>query len=440
MTWIPAPPIVSFYLVGKGVGEMGHERFRLTAAKVKREKAPGMYADGGGLYLQVRGATSRCWILRYTLDGRARYLGLGSADVISLADARARADDARRLLVDKIDPIEHRAAARQAARRARAAVVTFREAATRYIAAHAPGWRNATHAKQWPATLEAHVYPILGPLPVQAIDTGLVVKVLEPIWLTIPETAGRVRGRVESVLDWAAARGYRQGDNPARWRGHLDHLLPSRASVRGVKHHAALPFLEIGAFFAALGARAGVAPRALAFTILTAARTSEALGASWAEIDLDAAVWTVPPERIKTKREHRVPLSPPALVLLRQIKAEQERAGASAYVFPGDRPGQPLSNMALLGLLRRMGRSDVTTHGFRSTFRDWAAERTNFPREVAEMALAHAIGSKVEAAYRRGDLFKKRRQLMDAWGKYCGTVAPAGELVPMQPTARGGPA
>lgn len=268
--------------------------------------------------------------------------------------------------------------------------------------------------------------PTIGDLPVAAIDTALVMKIVEPLWSTKTETASRVRGRIELILDWAAARGYRAGDNPARWRGHLDKLLPARTKVRKVKHHAALPYGDLPAFMAGLRGREGVSARCLEFVILTAARTGEAVGARWAEIDLAAKVWTVPAERMKAHREHKVPLSQRAVEILEGLPREGD------YVFPGGKADKPLSNMALLATLRRMERPDLTGHGFRSTFRDWCAEQTAFPAEVAEMALAHVVSDKVEAAYRRGDLFRKRAQLMDAWGRYCGAERAAGGVVPMR--------
>ena len=291
--------------------------------------------------------------------------------------------------------------------------LSFRTCAQRYIAAHEAGWRNPKHRAQWPSTLERYAYPVFGDLPVASIDTALVTNAIEPIWNQKPETASRVRGRIEAVLDWATAREYRQGENPARWRGHLDKLLPARAKVRRVKHHTALPYDRMPDFMTALRAQGGVAAQALQFLILTAARTSEVIGARACEIR--GKTWTVPAERMKGEREHRVPLRTAALAIVEAMSYEH----GGEFVFPGGRRGKPLSQMALAMTLRRMGRSDLTVHGFRSTFRDWAAERTGFPREAAEAALAHVIPDKVEAAYRRGDLFDRRRQLMQAWDRYC---------------------
>lgn len=307
--------------------------------------------------------------------------------------------------------------------------MTFKDAAERYIAAHRAGWRNAKHAAQWGATLKAYAEPIIGESSVQTIDVGLVLKLLEPIWSKKPETASRVRGRIESILDWATARGLRRGENPARWRGHLDKLLPARGKVCKVRHHAALPYAELPGFLAQLRERESVAARALEFAILTAARTGETIGTTWGEISWTDRVWTIPGARMKAGKEHRVPLCDRALAILEEMQRLQPVSDADAYVFPGSKRGQPLSNMAALMLLRRMKRDDLTVHGFRSSFRDWAAERTNFPSEAAEMALAHAVGDKVEAAYRRGDMFEKRRRLMDAWAGYCAHAAQTGAVV-----------
>ena len=296
--------------------------------------------------------------------------------------------------------------------------MTFDECAKAYIDAHKAGWRHAKHHEQWRNSLARYVSPVFGSQPAAAIDVALVMKVLDPIWTTKPETAVRVRGRIEAVLDWAKARGFRDGDNPARWRGHLSNLLPRRSKVRAVKHYAALPYSEIGAFMSDLRSREGIAATALKFLILTVARTSEVLGARWSEIDWGLRMWTIPALRMKGAREHRVPLSTDALTALDQMKVL-----GSDFLFPGGAPGRGLWQTALLKQLTRMGHNDITAHGFRSTFRDWAAERTNFPSEVVEMALAHAVGNKVEAAYRRGDLFEKRRRLMDAWAEFL-TEAP----------------
>ncbi len=404
---------------------------RLDALKVSRLKKPGLYADGAGLYLQVTHAGARSWIFRYRC-GRAakraaRDMGLGSLSTITLAEAREAAREARKLILADIDPIEDRRVRVAKAALETAKLTTFEDAAERYIKAHKPGWRNLKHGEQWRSTLKTYAFPVIGRLPVQGVDVGLVLKVLEPIWTQKPETASRVRGRIESVLDWAAARKLRQGDNPARWQGLLKELLPSHKKVRRVVHHPALSYSEIGTFMAALKEQPGTAALALQFLILTGARTGEVIGARWAEIDMEAAVWTVPAERMKAGKEHKVPLSKPALAILKEMALI-----GGEYVFPGGKKAKPLSNGAILMLLRRMGRSDLTAHGFRSTLRDWISERTNYPREVAEMTLGHAIGNKVEAAYRRGELFEKRKRLMAEWAKYCGTVELAGKVVPIR--------
>jgi integrase len=375
---------------------------------------PGYYSDGGGLYLKVSGGAGRSWVFRYRVAGRLREMGLGSAHTISLSDslsdARQAATECRKLRVQGVDPIDARRNERTRAKLEAGTGMTFRECAERYIAAHRVAWRNAKHAEQWRSTLAAYAFPIFGDLPVQAIDLGFVMKVIEPIWAAKTETASRLRGRIESILDWAATRGYRKGDNPARWRGHLDNLLPKRTKVRKVQHHAALPYVCPGRHFHSGAARSTGCRRAGTGVLHSdATRTFETIGAVGRNRP-GRAVWTIPADRIKAGKEHKVPLSTPAAAILQKLAA----ARTTDFVFAGGKPGKPLSNMALLALLRRMGRSNVTVHGFRSAIRDWAAELTNFPREVCEMALAHAIGDKVEAAYRRGDLFAKRRQLMEA--------------------------
>ena len=403
----------------------------LTALAVTRAKAPGLYGDGNGLYLQVSRVGSKSWLLRFRLNGRRRDMGLGALTDVSLADARVKAHDARKLIAGGIDPIDAKREAREAVALEKASAVTFKAAAEAYIAAHADTWRNKKHRDQWPNTLRDYVYPVVGKLPVAAVNVGHVVKILEPIWTKKPETSSRVRGRIEAVLDWAKARGYRTGENPARWRGHLENLMPERKRVAKVKHHPALPYADVGAFMADLKKMPGTAPLAFQFLILTAARTSEVIGAIWDEIDLTAKTWTVPAERIKTGKEHRVPLSEAALAILKKMGDPEK----SKLVFPGGKKGKPLSTNALLAVLDRMNRDTITAHGFRSSFRDWCAEQTNYPREVAESALAHAVGDKVERAYRRGDLFEKRAQLMKEWAAYCATVAKtekAAKVIPIR--------
>jgi integrase len=392
---------------------------RLTALKVEKTKKPGMYPDGGGLYLRVTTEGARNWVLRYMLDGRPRWMGLGPLSLYGLADARARALDARRKRHDGIDPIEARRAERVRQRLDAAKAITFKQCAESYIAAHRAGWRNEKHKYQWCATLSTYAYPVIGALPVQAVDTALVVKVLEPIWTTKSETASRVRQRIENILDFAKVCGYRDRENPARWRGHLDNLLPAHSRVRDVEHLAALPYTALPAFLANLRAREAVAARALEFLILTGARTGEVIGARWNEIDLLDKTWTLPATRMKAHREHRVPLSMRALAILRGMQTGCEGNHGDTFVFPGPKPGTPLSNTALLMLLRRMGVDNLTVHGFRATFKTWASERTSFQNEIAEAALAHVIGDKVEQAYRRGDLFERRRRLMTQWATFC---------------------
>lgn len=376
-----------------------------------RKATPGIHADGRGLYLLVKPSGARSWFLRYQMDGRRREMGLGPYPAVTLERAREKVQAARALMAEHRDPLAHRGD--RSPRK-------FRTAAEELIKARRPTWQNAKHAAQWEATLETYAFPVLGDLAVSHIGTDEVLRVLNPIWTEKPETATRVRQRIEAVLDYAGARGWREGDNPARWRGHLDKLLAKRTEVAAVEHHAALPWQEMAAFMTTLRQEQGTAARALEFTILTACRTGEVLGARWPEVDLEARLWTVPAERMKgrktQRRPHRVPLSEPALTLLRSLP----RIEGEEHVFPGGKQGKPLSTMAMLAVLRRMGRADLTTHGFRSTFRDWAAESTHFPRELAEGALAHVLKNKAEAAYQRGDLVERRRELMDAWAGWCG--------------------
>jgi integrase len=398
---------------------------KLSALAVNRAKTRGYHGDGGGLYLRVGPTGAKSWVYRFKEAGRLHEMGLGPLHTISLAEARQKALECRKTRIEGKDPLAEKRAQRARARLDAANAITFKDCAERYIAAHKAGWRNTIHAAQWPSSLGAYVYPVFGDLPVQAIDVGFVLKAIEPIWTAKPETAGRVRGRIESVLDWATARGYRIGENPARWRGHLENLLPKKSKVRRVEHHPALPYPEVASFLPELRRDSGVGARALEFLILTAARSGEVLGARWSEFDMTARVWIVPGERMKSGREHRVPLSDAALVVIEQMAAIRQ----SEFVFPA-RNGK-LDKSVFHELLHRgMGRQ-ITAHGFRSTFRDWAAERTGFPAEVADMALAHTVGDKVEAAYRRGDLFEKRRQIMDAWARFCDMPA-GGAVVPIR--------
>jgi integrase len=359
-------------------------------------------------------------------------MGLGPVALYGLQDARARALDARRKRHEGIDPIEARRADRARQLLDAAKAVTFKQCAENYIASHRAGWRNEKHKYQWSATLSTYAYPVIGALPVQGVDTTLTLKVLEPIWTTKSETASRVRQRIENILDFAKVRGYREGENPARWRGHLDKLLPSHSKIREVEHLAALPYAELPAFLASLRTREAIAARAFEFLIVTAARTGEVIGARWGEIDLFDKTWTVPASRMKARREHRVPLSARALSILDEMQASRQGGDPDAFVFTGPKPGKPLSNMALLMLLRRMRLDNLTVHGFRATFKTWASERTSFQNEIVEAALAHVIGDKVEQAYRRGDLFEKRRRLMQQWALYCTATPKADKVVELK--------
>jgi integrase len=343
-------------------------------------------------------------------------------------EARTAAGKARRLVLEGIDPIEARRTQREARMIAEAKRLTFAQCVDRYLDAHADGWRNPKHRAQWRATLKTYAGKVLGPLDVAAVDTGLVLRVLEPIWKSKTETASRLRGRIESVLDWATVHRLRQGPNPAQWKGHLDKLLAAPTKVSKVRHHPALPFAEVGAFMGELREQLGIGAAALEFTVLCAARTGEVRGATWAEFDLDAHVWTIPADRMKAQREHRVPLSAAARAVLK--KMDESRLGE--FVFPGAKEGRPLSDMSLTAVLRRMKRDGITVHGFRSTFRDWAAEQTGYPQHLIEMALAHTIANKTEAAYRRGDLLDKRARLMAEWARYCAKPLKAGDVVPIK--------
>lgn len=401
---------------------------KLSAKRIKGLTEKGRYGDGDNLYLCVGSGGRKSWSLLYTIAGRNRQMGLGPLDEdFGLVEARDRAAELRKLIRRGVDPLEERRAEKQ---KAAPTVVTFREVAEDCITALIPGWTNDKSEGQWRQSLVTYAYPVLGEMDVAAITTDEVYRVLEPIWAAKPETAGRVRARIEKVLDRATARKLRTGDNPARLKGNLDHLLAKQSKVKRVKSHAALPYAEASNFMSDLRKRDGVAARAFEFAILTAARTSEALGATWNEIDLEAGMWTIPANRMKARRDHRVPLSDAAVGLLRSLP----RQDGCDYVFISPMAkGKPLSNMALLSTLKRMGRDDLTAHGFRSTFRDWAAETTAYPDAVVEMALAHAISNAVEAAYRRGDLIEKRKRLMAEWSAYCaGRGAAAVSVVPIR--------
>jgi integrase len=350
-------------------------------------------------------------------------MGLGSLADVSLKAAREKARAARSLMIDGTDPIDARKARKQALRAESAKRIPFKEAAEKYIESHKAGWKSEKHAAQWTATLTTYAYPVIGNLAVSEIETGHIVKILEPIWATTTDTASRLRGRIENVLDWAKARHYRQGENPARWKGHMENLLPAKGQVRKVRHQPAMAFSDLPGFMEELRGRAGQSARALELTILTAARTSEIVNARWDEFDLKDALWIVPDERMKAGQEHRVPLSDRAVAILKGLP----RVKGSPFLFPGRTSKKSLSNMAMLELLRGM-MDGLTVHGFRSSFRDWAGENTNFAREVIEQAMAHRLKDKAEAAYRRGDALEKRRKLMQAWSRYC-AAPPAGSNV-----------
>ena len=391
---------------------------KLSALAVTRAKAKGMLADGGGLYVQITGTGAKTWLFCFNYQKKPHEMGLGPVHAIPLKLAREKATDCRRMLAEGINPLAVKREERERRILDEARTMTFKACADAYIAAHEAAWRNEKHVAQWRSTIDTYAGPAFGKLPVQDVDVALVMKVIEPLWQTKTETASRLRGRIESVLDWATVRNFRKGENPARWKGHLENLLPKRAKVQKVEHHPALPYKEIGAFMAEVRKQKGMAALALEFAILTAARTGEVIGATWDEVDVEGKTWVVPAGRIKAGKEHRVPLSPAALAILTEV--HQLKAKDDGYVFPGGKEGRPLSNMALLQLLKRMKRTDLTAHGFRSTFRDWAAEQTDFPSEVVEMALAHTVSDKVEAAYRRGDMLEKRVKLMEAWAGACG--------------------
>jgi integrase len=389
---------------------------KLSAILVSRLDKPGYHGDGGGLWLQVSPTKSKSWIFRYTIAGKQREMGLGSLKTIDLAKARAKARECRELLLDGGDPLAKRRDSKAARALSQAKRITFDQCAAAYIEAHRGSWKNPKHIGQWESTIATYASPLIGELPVAAVDTDLVVKILRPIWSKKTETAVRLRGRIESILDWATVSKFRQGENPARWRGHLQNLLANPNKIAPVKNHPALPWREIDNFMKLLRAREGISARAIEFVILTACRSGEVRGARWEEIDLEAKLWTIPAERMKAGKEHRVPLSTSAMALLSDL----EHSGD--VIFPGRDKETPLSDMSLTAVLRRMGRGDITVHGFRSTFRDWCseAEGNAFPREVCEHALAHGLPDKVEAAYRRGDLLEKRIVLMQTWSDYCG--------------------
>jgi integrase len=402
----------------------------LSAAKVRSVKRPGYYLDGRGLYLQVRNESSKSWLLKYSIDKRPRAMGLGSAFDFSLAEAREQRDELRKLIKRGVDPLEQKAAKKLAEKVEAAKAITFGAACDRFIASKRHGWKNAKHAWQWSATLEKFAYPVIGDLPVQAITTGLVMKILDPIWSTKTETASRLRGRIESVINSAKAYGEFIGENPARWKGHLDHTLAKTSDVASKENQPALAYAELPAFLQDLRAREGIVAAALEFQILTASRPGNVRGARWSEIDVEAAVWTIAGENMKGKKEHKVPLSDAALAVL----ARMEKIRAGEFVFYNGDGDKPLSDAATGALVDRMNAANeragrakwidpqsgkaIVPHGFRSSFRTWAGDKTNFPREVVEKALAHLVGDETERAYDRGNLFEKRKDLMDAWASF----------------------
>jgi integrase len=359
--------------------------------------------DGGGLWLFSDDKDNKRWVFRYRLNGKDREMGLGSVNDISLAEARSMARECRNLKAKGVDPINHRQQSTE---------LTFKECANRYIQSNKSGWKNPKHVSQWINTLETYADPVIGNMPVSRVDTALVMQILEPIWSEKNETASRLRGRIENVLSWAIVHGYHPGANPALWRGHLDKLLPKPTRVHKVRHHPAMPYSELPAFMGELGSNNAMSALALRFAILSAARTGEVIGADWSEINLDDAIWIVPEDRMKAGIEHRIPLSSQAVDILK------ETPNRRGWVFESANPGKPISQQAMLMLLRRK-RPGLTVHGFRSSFRDWCGEQTNYPRELAESALAHRLKDKAEAAYQRGDMLERRRELMQAWADFC---------------------
>lgn len=396
---------------------MGKKAKDLAPLAVTKLKDPGLHFVGhvSGLALNITPTGSRSWILRATIGDKRRDMGLGPFPEVSLANAKEVAAAKRQQIREGIDPIEARRTAQTLLRSEQASFISFKEAAGKYITAHEKSWKNAKHAAQWTATLETYAYPTIGDLRVRDVALSHITKILEPIWNDKSETASRLRGRIEAVLDWAKARGFRTGDNPAAWRGNLDMLLPARNKIAKVKHHDAMDWRDAPAFLTELRKHQGISALALEFVVLTACRSGEARGATWAEIDMKAGVWTIPADRMKAQKEHRIPLSAAARKVLQTAK----KIGGGDLLFPNTR-GKALSDMSLTMLLRGMVKK-CTVHGFRSTFRDWAGETTAFPREVIEHALAHQLKDKAEAAYARGDLFVKRTKLMEAWDTFLST-------------------
>jgi integrase len=395
---------------------------QLNPLKIARTKTAGRYCDGGGLWLQVSPTGTKAWLFRYMRHGKAKAMGLGPLDTVSLAEARVRARQARQLLLDGRDPLDTKREAVTAAIASEASAMTFAACADALFAQLGPTFRNDKHRKQWRTALD-RAKQAFGSVDVAAIDTPMLVKLLGPVWEKTPESGSRLRGRIERVLDWATAGGFRNGENPARWSGHLEHILVKKAKA---DHHKAMPFDELPGYMVQLRRLDSISAKALEFTILTASRTSEAIGAKWSEFDMKAHVWTVPAERMKSNRPHRVPLSPRVVELLKSLPRV-----SGGFVFPGAKERQPLSNMAMLELLRGTAANGFTVHGFRSAFSDWARERTAYPRDVVEMALAHLVKDKTEAAYRRGDALLKRTKLMTEWARYCGQPSSVENVIAM---------
>ena len=389
-----------------------------SALEVSRLNIPGNHAVGGvsGLYLYVNEAQGRSWVLRVMIAGKRKHLGLGGYPSVTLAQARDKAREAREKVVKGVDPIHERKVAATALRAHQATRRSFEDVATAYIAFQEAGWKNSKHRKQWTSTLEAYAYPVIGQMSVDAVTEHHVIAVLEPIWSKKTETASRLRGRIESILDWARVRGHREGENPARWKGHLDKVFPAQSQIRQVRHFQALAVRAAPAFMTRLAAQEGASALALRFLVLTAARSGEVRGAEWGEIHFEHAVWTIPATRMKAKREHRVPLSDAAIAVLQQARS-RATSDCTRWIF-GNQKGSMLSDMSLIAVMRRM-KVDAVPHGFRSTFRDWVGECTQYPSDLAEMALAHVLPNKTEAAYRRGDALEKRRGMMDAWALHC---------------------
>lgn len=399
---------------------------RLSARRIAQLDKPGRYCDGGNLWLQVRSKDAKSWIFRYVFAGKVRWHGLGDLRTISLAEARDAALECRKLLRQGIDPIEHRRAQRAAAIAERNSRRTFAEAAREYVAAHRAGWKSAQHARQWENTLRGHVLPVIGDLPVAEVTTDHVLGIIRPLWETRAETASRIRGRIELVLDYSKAKGWRSGENVAKWAGNIAHLLPHRQKVQQTKHHPSLPWRDVPALMAQLERQAGMSSLALRCLILTAGRAGEIRGARWSEINFDERMWDIPGDRMKSGKPHRVALSASAIKILREVEPIAN-GDPDALIFPSAKAGRPLAETAMGAVLKRMGRGDIVPHGFRASFRTWVAEATAFPPELAEFALAHALPSAVERAYQRSDMIEKRRGMMADWAAHCtgATAAPA---------------